>query len=183
MPDDFDRHDTRTPREELLGSFVVLRPLAPSDVDSVAAIQREPAVAPWWGPPDMDHLRAQAAGTSGEPAFVVVYKDETAGLIQFGEENEPDYRHASIDIFLSERVHGFGLGTDAVSTLARHLFEARGHHRITIDPSAANEAAIRCYEKAGFRRVGVMRRYWRGPDSRWHDGLLMDLLRDDLAWD
>ena len=72
-------------------------------------------------------------------------------------------------------------GAEAVGLLARFLFEQRGHHRITIDPAAANEPAIRCYAKVGFRPVGVMRQYERGGDGRFHDGLLMDLLRDELA--
>jgi aminoglycoside 6'-N-acetyltransferase len=59
----------------------------------------------------------------------------------------------------------------------RLLFDERGHHRITIDPAADNSAAIRCYEKVGFRRVGVMRRYERDVGGAgWHDGLLMELL-------
>jgi len=70
--------------------------------------------------------------------------------------------------------------TEAVRLLARFLFEQRGHHRITIDPAAANEPAIRCYAKVGFRPVGIMRQYERGPDGTFHDGLLMDLLRDYL---
>jgi aminoglycoside 6'-N-acetyltransferase len=64
--------------------------------------------------------------------------------------------------------------------LARYLFEHRGHHRITIDPAAANQRAIRCYQKAGFQSIGVMRQYERSSDGRFHDGLLMDLIRDDL---
>ena len=32
----------------------------------------------------------------------------------------------------------------------------------------------------GFQRVGVMRAYERGPDGTFHDGLLLDLLRDEL---
>jgi len=60
------------------------------------------------------------------------------------------------------------------------LFEQRGHHRITIDPAAANERAIRSYTKVGFRPVGVMREYERGTDGRYHNGLLMDLLRHEL---
>ena len=74
-----------------------------------------------------------------------------------------------------------GDGTEAVALLARYLFEERGHHRITIDPAAHNERAIRSYAKVGFRPVGVMRRYERGPDGTFHDGLLMDLLRDELT--
>ena len=42
-------------------------------------------------------------------------------------------------------------------------------------------AAIRCYAKVGFRPVGVLRRYERGLDGTWHDGLLMDLLADELV--
>jgi aminoglycoside 6'-N-acetyltransferase len=33
--------------------------------------------------------------------FVVVADGEIAGAIQFGEEPDPMYRHASIDIFLT----------------------------------------------------------------------------------
>ena len=66
-------------------------------------------------------------------------------------------------------------------TLARYLFAERGHHRLTIDPAATNEPAIRCYQRLGFRPVGIMRRYERGPDGIWHDGLLMDLLSSDLT--
>jgi aminoglycoside 6'-N-acetyltransferase len=75
---------------------------------------------------------------------------------------------------------GHGIGPDAIRTLARHLFEERGHHRLTIDPAVANDRAIRAYERVGFRPVGIMRAYERGADGVWHDGLLMDLLRDEL---
>ena len=101
-------------------------------------------------------------------------------MIQYHEETEPDYRHAGIDIFLGTPYHGRGLGTDAVRTLARHLLDDRGHHRLTIDPAADNARAIRTYEKAGFKPVGIMRAYWLGPDGVWRDGLLLDLLASEL---
>src|SRR5664279_5473968 len=78
-------------------------------------------------------------------------------------------------------VHGRGLGTDAVRTMARHLIVDHGHHRLEIDPAADNAAAIRCYTKVGFRPVGIRRRSERGNDGRWHDGLLMDLLADEFS--
>ena len=105
------------------------------------------------------------------------------GLVQWGAETDPDYRHANIDIYLDPLVHGRGLGADAIRTLARHLFDEHGHHRIVIDPAADNAAAIRCYGKVGFRPVGVMRRYERDADGGWHDGLLMDLLAEELLDD
>jgi aminoglycoside 6'-N-acetyltransferase len=94
------------------------------------------------------------------------------------EEPDPQYRHAGIDLFLSGRVHGRGLGREAVGLVCEHLFQNRGHHRITIDPAAANQRAIRCYAAVGFRTVGVMRRYERGADGTFHDGVLMELVRE-----
>ena len=77
-------------------------------------------------------------------------------------------------------MHGQGLGTDAVRTLARWLVRDRRHRRVTIDPAVDNPAAVRAYEKAGFKPVGVMREYWEDPSGVRHDGLLMDLLESEL---
>lgn len=125
-------------------------------------------------------LRRLAAGHDEEKALAIELDGELIGLIQYHEEDEPAFRHAGIDLFLTAHAHGQGLGTDAVRTLARYLTEERGHHRLTIDPAADNAAAIRAYEKVGFRPVGPMREHWRSPDGTWHDGLLMDLLAGDL---
>jgi aminoglycoside 6'-N-acetyltransferase len=90
------------------------------------------------------------------------------------------YRHAGIDVYLTTSRHGQGLGSEAVRVLARYLIEERDHHRLTIDPAVDNVAAIRAYEKVGFRAVGVMRAYERGPNGTWRDGLLMEMLADEL---
>lgn len=113
--------------------------------------------------------------------FAIERDGRVVGAIQWSAENEPDYRHASIDIYLDPSMHGHGYGADAVRTLARHLIAALGFHRLVIDPAADNTAAIRCYGKVGFRPVGVMRQYERGSDGTWHDGLLMDLVADELT--
>ena len=97
------------------------------------------------------------------------------------DEPEPDFRHAGIDLFLATAAQGRGIGPDAIRTLAAHLIDVRGHHRLTIDPAADNAPAIRAYAKVGFRPVGVMRGYQRMRHGRWIDALLMDLLADELV--
>jgi aminoglycoside 6'-N-acetyltransferase len=68
-----------------------------------------------------------------------------------------------------------GLGPEAIEALAAHLAGERGHYRITIDPALANEVAILAYEKAGFRRVGVIEAYWLDhATGDWSDGFLME---------
>src|SRR5918996_678783 len=173
-----DRADDRP--ELLRGDGIVLRPLRADDVERVAEIQSQPGVLRWWGPPNEAELRRQAEGHDEAKALAIEREGELVGLIQYHEENEPDFRHASIDLFLAETYQGRGLGSDAVRTLGRYLIGERGHHRLTIDPAADNVAAIRAYEKVGFRPVGRMREYWRSPEGSWHDGLLMDLLAREL---
>jgi aminoglycoside 6'-N-acetyltransferase len=165
----------------LTGDQVVLRPAGPADVAELARIRATPEVRRWWRG-DTDLTAEVTADLADEDLhlFAIESGGRVVGAIQFSEENEPDYRHAGVDIFLDPAAHGQGLGTDAVRTLARHLIHDRGHHRLTIDPAADNAAAIRAYTKVGFRPVGRMRAYERGTDGTWHDGLLMDLLADEL---
>ncbi|GAA1935692.1 GNAT family N-acetyltransferase [Kitasatospora viridis] len=165
----------------LHGERVVLRPAEPTDVSELAAIRRTPQVyRRWRGGGDLVATVAEELADPGDETFVVLLDERVVGAIQWTQENEPDYRHASIDIYLDPEVHGQGLGADAVRTLARHLIADHGHHRLTIDPAADNAPAIACYTKVGFRPVGVLRRYERGADGVFHDGLLMDLLADEL---
>jgi aminoglycoside 6'-N-acetyltransferase len=112
--------------------------------------------------------------------FAVEAGGDVIGLLLLSEELEPEYRHASLDITLASDAQGQGLGPEALRVAARHLFDERGHHRLTIDPATDNIRAIRAYERVGFRPVGVMRLYERAPDGTWHDGLLMDILAADL---
>lgn len=163
----------------LRGERVLLRPGRPEDTEALIRIRNEPEVARRWGFEDIeDEIREQFIGV--EEGFVIEVEGGIIGAIQYHEEEDPMYRHAGMDIFLATSHHGKGLGTEAIRVLARYLIEERGHHRLTIDPAADNVAAIRAYEKVGFRRVGIMRKYERGPDGAWHDGLLMDMLAEEF---
>ncbi|MEV4464410.1 GNAT family protein [Micromonospora echinofusca] len=166
----------------LRGRVVTLRPVTAGDVAALAAIRADPEVRRWWRGGDdlVSAVRADLADESLS-VYAIEHDGRVVGAIQWYAEDDPDYRHASMDLFLDPAVRGAGLGGDAIRTLVRHLIDEHGHHRFTIDPAAANTAAVRAYAKVGFRPVGVLRRYERGEDGRWHDGLLMDLLADELA--
>jgi aminoglycoside 6'-N-acetyltransferase len=167
--------------EILQGNSVTLRPLTSADVPALVEIRATPEVLHRWrGGEDLTASVTEDLDDPGTHVYVIEYDGRVVGAVQWGSEDTPDYRHASIDIYLSPDVHGKGLGADAVRTLARYLITEHGFHRLVIDPAADNTAAIRCYEKVGFRPVGIMRRYERGGDGTWHDGLMMDLLAEEL---
>jgi len=170
------------PEVTLRGPRVVLRPGDAHDAELLQAILAEPAVAAWWHDAmEVDQIALELAGDDDNVVFVIEVGGEVAGAIQYYEELDPWYRHASIDIYVATAHQGLGLGTEAVTLLATYLVDDRDHHRLTIDPAADNARAIRSYEKVGFQPVGVMRRYERRADGSWHDGLLMDLLADELV--
>jgi aminoglycoside 6'-N-acetyltransferase len=164
----------------LAGPRVTLRPATLDDAPHLTAIRAEPEVARRWG--DLEDGEMEEF-VNEQGTFVIEADGEVIGAIQYAEEADPMYRHAGIDIYVTTSRHRQGFGSEAVRVLARHLIRERGHHRLTIDPAADNEAAIGAYEKVGFRPVGVMRSYERGPDGTWHDGLLMELLADELVDD
>jgi aminoglycoside 6'-N-acetyltransferase len=156
---------------------LVLRPLAEGDERELLRIHTTPEVQRWWDAPEEGFPWTDDTEST---RLAIEVDGAVAGLIQYWEEPAAKYRHATVDVFLDPRLHGRGLGTEALGRLVDHLIEERGHHRITIDPAADNAAAIRCYEKVGFRRVGVMRRYERPTGSeRWRDALLMELLAEE----
>jgi RimJ/RimL family protein N-acetyltransferase len=159
----------------LEGDLVRLVPLTPDHLPDLRRIRETPEVRARWGEPEDD------GADDDVTCFAILLDGAVRGMVQYGEEDDPDYRHASIDIYVDPSVHGRGLGRDAVRTLARHLIDDLGHHRIVIDPAADNLAAIRCYAAVGFKPVGLMRQYERDTDGKgWHDGLLMDLLAAEL---
>ena len=171
------------PRSGLVGASVVLVRVGPEHVEALVRIVDEPSVARWWTDSATSFRAGLADPDPDETGFAILTATgrQVIGFIQATEELEPGYRHAAIDLFLATDQQGHGVGPVAIRLVARWLIEERGHHRITIDPAAANERAIRAYEKVGFRRVGVLRQYERGRDGSWHDGLLMDLLAAELS--
>jgi aminoglycoside 6'-N-acetyltransferase len=187
----------------LRGRRVTLRPTTRRDILTLAAILSEPAVAHRWPRYDPARVRAELVAGRGNLAWAIEVdprglrpsdRDPDAaadlddarppivvGAIQACEENEPDYRHAGIDLFLATAAQGRGLGPEAIRLVATWLVDVRGHHRLTIDPAADNVAAVRAYRKVGFEPVGRLRLYERGADGEWHDAVLMELLAADLV--
>jgi aminoglycoside 6'-N-acetyltransferase len=162
---------------ELRGDIVVLRPLRFDDAVRLREIHAEPSVAAWWGSMDDEFPFDEPDSTR----FTIWVDGDVAGLVQFWEEDEPDYRHAGIDLFVASAFQGRGVGTDTVRRMVRHLVDDYRHHRITIDPAVDNVAAIRAYEKAGFRRIGVMELAERASDGRWRNSLFMEQVFPEVA--
>jgi aminoglycoside 6'-N-acetyltransferase len=152
---------------------IELQPLDVSHVSRLRELHQQPGVLEWWGPMEpgfpFDEPESQR--------FAIAVDREIAGLVQWGDQSWTENRHAYIDIFLGDEFAGRGIGTEVMKRLIRQLTQEHGYHRLVIDPAPENQAAVRCYEKAGFRTVGRLERASLDETSgKWRDELLMELV-------
>jgi len=99
--------------------------------------------------------------------FVALHSIEwnnRAGLLSIGI-GEPGYR-------------GKGYGSEALRLALRYAFDELNLERVGLDVIANNAAAIRAYERAGFRQEGALRSAVL-RDGQRHDRIVMGILRDE----
>ena len=136
-----------------------------------------PHVAEWWDEQlDEAELRAHYFTTDpGAPGtrYYIVWRDgrpmaycqSYVPAEEHGEwwQDVTDPAIRGIDQFLADEDNlGKGVGTALVRAFVDLLFSDSTVTRIQTDPNVTNARAIRCYEKAGFRRVGEI----DTPDGR-----------------
>ena len=127
------------------GRLTALRRAGAGDVDRLVAWHADPEVARYWDGETFS--RAEMGERLARPdveAWIVEEGDEPVGYLQVHSDG--------LDMFLIPEARGRGLGPDAARAMARHLVE-RGRTRVTVDPYAWNEGAVRAWERAGFVEV------------------------------
>src|SRR5258705_8703600 len=92
----------------LRGGRVLIRPGRQEDGDALRALVEEPSVRTWWTlNEDMDDEVAWLARQ-----HVIEIDGEFAGWLGVGVEDEPDYRHAGLDIALTTSHQNRGHGRE-----------------------------------------------------------------------
>jgi RimJ/RimL family protein N-acetyltransferase len=145
--------------------------LTEADLPTLAEWLKRPHVAEWWDAcGSLEEVRAKyLPRITGESTAVpyFAYLDGVAiGYIQsyvavaagggwWPDEHDPGV--CGVDQFLADGQRlGQGLGTQMVSDFVRFLFRDPRVTKVQADPAPTNARAIRCYEKTGFRRTGLI---------------------------
>jgi RimJ/RimL family protein N-acetyltransferase len=88
-------------------------------------------------------------------------------------------RRASMWLMIGEKgAWDKGYCTDTVRTMLRYLFGELNLNRVYLHVAERNERAIRCYEKCGFRKEGVMRKS-RFKHGMYENDVLMAVLQEE----
>jgi len=90
------------------------------------------------------------------------------------------HRRAFLGIMIGEKsVHGKGYGTEATKLALQYAFDQLNLMKIKLGVVASNTAALKIYEKIGFKRVGYLidEFYYQG---KYHDMIYMEIHKKDF---
>lgn len=148
------------------------KPLTESDLQLLSDWLNRLHVAEWWnGPVSLSQIRDKYLPRIGADSSVHPYiahlNGIPVGFVQFYVvmaqqasgwwPDERDPGAVGIDQFLANAENlGKGMGTEMVAQFVEFLFEDPAVIKIQTDAAPTNLRAIRCYEKAGFREVGIV---------------------------
>jgi len=108
-----------------------------------------------------------------------LYDNRLLGDIDFSVVNGWMGRNAYVGIGIGDRNNwSKGYGTDAMKIGLRFAFTEINLDRVTLNVFEYNPRAIRSYEKAGFKREGIMRGGLLKDGKRW-DMVFMGILREE----
>jgi RimJ/RimL family protein N-acetyltransferase len=147
--------------------MVKLRELARADIPVVNRWRQDRDLVDGLGAParyiteEVDHAwfdeYLRRRGTDIRCTVLVDGEPEPIGLVSL-TGIDAVHRRAELHLLIGRRdLHGRGLGTDAAVQMLRHAFRDLNLHRVFLSVLSSNAAAIRVYEKAGFRREGLAR--------------------------
>jgi RimJ/RimL family protein N-acetyltransferase len=146
----------------LQGERVSLRPLQRADLDAAEAWRphTDPLYLAWnqmpWHRLGKDLWYELEATDPAVQRFAILDRQERVigilGLVDVAEQGRP-----MLSIFLGADYVNQGLGSDALRTILRYVFQDRGLNAVCLQVAASNARARRVYEKCGFRETG--RRY------------------------
>ncbi len=149
---------------------VTLRLLTEQDLPMLHDWLNRPHIVEWWGGeaerPTLDevllHYRPRLLAEDYVTPYIAMLGDQPIGYAQsyvamgsgdgwWEAETDPGVRGIDQSLAHPEQL-GQGLGTRLVRALVDRLFADPAVTKVQTDPAPGNHRAIRCYEKAGFRR-------------------------------
>jgi len=148
------------------GAKTRLRPVRDDDLPQLTAWANDPDVRYWLHHSDREDATVEDAREvympSDESRLSLAIEIDAGALIGVIRLIGIDRTHGRAELAIvigDQTAWGRGYGTDAMRVILRHGFEAIGLRRIDLITDADNERGIRSYEKCGFVREGLLRKY------------------------
>ena len=87
---------------------------------------------------------------SNTPTFMICYKNEKVGIIQYSEKNNV----FDIDIYIGNtNFHNKSIGSKTIILFTQYLKNIKGAKEFTLIPLKENIKAVNCYKKSGYKVI------------------------------
>jgi ribosomal-protein-alanine N-acetyltransferase len=139
-----------------IDSPLPVRAMRPEDLPVVAAIEREAYAFPWTQNIFRDCLRV------GYCCVVLEVGGET---VAYGVLSIAAAEAHLLNLCVRPAFQRRGLGADLLAWLLARAREG-GAREVFLEVRPSNESALLLYERAGFRRIGLRRNYYRSDNGR-----------------
>jgi RimJ/RimL family protein N-acetyltransferase len=150
----------------LTGGKVRLRPVEERDLPNFVKWLADPELTRWLAavdsPPTLDEEYEWYEGKRSDPDSVMWAIETLDGRLAGNVELRltPRARRAEMGIAIQDKSRwGQGLGTEAVRLVLDYAFTELDLNRVELTTDEDNARALRCYEKCGFLREGLLRAY------------------------
>jgi RimJ/RimL family protein N-acetyltransferase len=171
-----------------MGAKVYLRPLERADINArYLGWLNDPEVTRYMETgtfpstlDDLDKFYREATGSHNQVILAISDRksDQHIGNVKLGPIQWL-HRYATFGIMIGDkRFWGKGAGLEATRLMVEYGFFRLNLRRIDLGVHAEHEAAVRCYEKVGFKVEGRMREHLF-QDGKYKDRLWMGLLRSE----
>ena len=160
---------------------IELLPFTASDIDRLIGWVLSPRFLLQWAGPayqyplDTVQIKRQLAATAGANPLHRMYKavnsktGQTAGHGEIGNISFQNRSATLMRILVGSPKHrGQGIGEKIVQALLKIGFGEMSLHRMELRVYDFNKDAIRCYEKAGFKKEGLLREAAKFEDEYWN---------------
>jgi RimJ/RimL family protein N-acetyltransferase len=171
--------------------MVTLRPVVEEDIPRLLRWVSSPRMLVQWAGPDLfrfpldvDQLLAYVRMGDGECATMRLFAVEDAdtgavvGHCELGAINREQGTASVCRVLLDPERRGSGFCLPMMQEVLRVAFREYGLRRVSLRVAGHNTAAIRCYERAGFVREGLLRKATM-VDGQYWDVVVMAVLRDE----
>jgi len=176
---------------------ITFRPFEESDLPQLYKWVRTPHVAQWWWTDSetyekfVEDFHPDMHAKNFQTPFMVYVDGKLTGYAQYYQADKmceecrtayhnPGAGTIGLDIIIGEADQlGKGYGCLMVQTFVEKIFSETDATRIIADPDPANDAAIRCYQKMGFKQVNIIDAPPPCVKTPSHKMLLLELTQDN----
>ncbi len=148
---------------QIQGKKVILRTVEVSDFSKIIEWHQNDELIYLVGerlPKDLDECKSRYLNSKNLINRIYAIEDREGELIGEIEMDHINWKEKEAELFIyigEKKLWGEGYGSDALNTIIDYFFKHKRFKSVYLRVYQQNKRAIRCYEKCGFKKMGILK--------------------------